>query len=490
MSTPPTPTTPIPWKHVRNILVLFAPFWIGMMVLFGGVGVMCALLSKDVYSARIGLVVRDEATRSVDRLGRFGSQTEMKAAQETILEMVQNPETITAALKQIGPVSGRVDPDYPSREVVDSAASDAVNLLAPKGSEFGNTEVVYLQTKANTKQRAKQFCDSMYDNLSAQLRHVRGLRADSVIAELTHARDLAKQDLETASVRLQQIEMLFGEDLGDLRQLKDSISGDGANRKQLQELIANLETAELELQRLESLERLLRDGAEDPTRLLIVGSDILTGQPSLQRLKDGLIDAQLAASQLAGVYTEQNPKRRAAVATEKEIRLRLQQESRSAIAAMKPQLELQRELVRRLSGRHGQTKRRLDHLAKFRTEYAEIDSQVRSRTDSLAEAEKALGDALAARSAAMSTNLIARLGPAQVTEKPIGPGGSVMAGGATVAGLIFGLGVVFLVAPGPTQNGRGRRWSDYLKNGRRASDRSSDRASDRATDRATDRAES
>jgi polysaccharide biosynthesis transport protein len=443
----------------------------GTMILFGGIGVVLALFNKDVYSARIGVVVRDEANRSVDRLGRFGSQTELKAAQETILEMVQNPETITAALRSIGPADGSVDDSYPTREVVDSTAASAVNLLAPKGSEFGNTEVVYLQTNADSKKRASAFCDAMYESLTEQLRHIRGLRADSVILELTHARDLAKTELDEASARLQEIEMSFGQDLGDLRQLKETIGGDGANRRILQELEPTLQTAELDLQRMVSLETLLREGAKDPNRLLIVGSDMLGGQPSLQRLKDGLIDAQLAASQLAGIYTEENPKRRAANATENEIRSRLQQESLAAIAAMQPQIELQRELVRRLEGRRDQIKKRLDTLAQIRTQYAKIDSEVKSHTDSLAECQKALGDALAARSAAMSTNLISRLGPAQVTEKPIGPGGSMIAGGATVAGLIFGLGVVFLVAPGPTQTGRGRRWSDYLMAGRRDSDR-------------------
>ncbi len=107
-------SSPIPWKHVRNVLVLFLPLWGGAAILFGFLGAGYALFSSDIYLARQALVVRDEASSSVSRLGRFASQTELKAAQETILEMTQNPEVVAAALRQIGPPSGRPDPDWPS----------------------------------------------------------------------------------------------------------------------------------------------------------------------------------------------------------------------------------------------------------------------------------------------------------------------------------------------------------------------------------------
>lgn len=464
-------TTPIPWKHVRNIIVLFAPLWIGTTALFAVLGLFYAIFTSDVYTAKIGLVVRDEATSSVDRLGRFPSQTEMKAAQETILEMVQNPETIAAALRRIGPPGGGVDEDYPTQSQVESASESAVNLQAPKGSEFGNTEVVYLSTKANSSDRAREFCEAMFDSLTQQLRSVRGLRADSLINELLHARDLAKEDLRKATVRLHAIEIQFGEDLGELRNLKDTISGEGANRRSLEELTVQLQTAELDLKQYQSLIETLHAGAADPNQLLIAGEELLTDQPSLQRLKEGLIDAQLASSQLAGIYTESNPKRRAAVATETEIRSQLQAESQRAISAMQPKLALQQELVSRLVERQKQIRGRLDHLAKFRTEYASVDSDVKHRTDLLGEATRSLAEATAARSAALNTNLVAKFGPVQSAQSPAGPGSLTVTGGATAAGLMLGLGIVFLVAPTPSSGGVGRRWSDYLVAGRRTSDR-------------------
>ncbi|MDV6029553.1 MAG: hypothetical protein F9B45_05490 [Phycisphaera sp. RhM] len=185
---------PIPWKHIRNVLVLFAPLWIGAVLVFGLIGVSYSFLTSDVYSARQPLVVRDEATRAVDRLGRFASQTELKAAQETILEMAQNREVVAAALREIGPPDGRLDEEWPSLSNVNGTIRSSVNILAPQGADFGNTEVVYLEVKAEDPERAIQFCHAMFDSLTKHLRDVRRVRADSVIVELTHARDLAKQN--------------------------------------------------------------------------------------------------------------------------------------------------------------------------------------------------------------------------------------------------------------------------------------------------------
>lgn len=462
--------TPIPWKHIRNVLVLFAPLWCGSAMLFGLVGVSYALLKDDLYSASQPLVVRDEASNSVVRLGRFPSQTELKAAQKTIQEMAHNREVVAAALRQIGPPSGRPDPEWPSTELVDKMAATRVNLLAPQGAEFGNTEVVYLQVKAETQQRASAFCLAMLESLTKQLRQVRHVRADSMIAELQHTRDLAAKNLDESASKIRAMEVKFGSDLGELRNLNDTISGDGTNRRSLEEITKELNAAELSLEKRESLYQLLLAGSQDPQHLLINGGDLLDSEPSLLRLKDGLIDAQIESSRLSGIYTDNNPKQRAALAAETEIRSRMQQEAAAVIQAMKPMLELERAQVDRLQRRQQQLSARLDRLAKARADYAKLDAELRQRTEQLADAERALADAQAIRSAALSTNLVADLGPPQVTDQPVGPAGSVLAGGSTMAGLIFGLGTVFLIAPGPSDTRGGRRWSDYLRGGRRSSD--------------------
>ena len=458
---------PVPWKHIRNVLVLFAPLWLGAMAIFGALGIMFALFQSDTFSARQPLVVRNEATSSFDHLGRFASQTDLKAAQETILEMTKNPEVVAGALRELGPPSGSSWENWPNTETIDSIAKNAVNLVAPQGSEFGNTEVVYLQVKADDQKRAVEFCNSLFSNLTEHLRNIRRVRADSVVAELTFARDLARQNLEDAASRIREYEMRFAADLGDLRNLNDTISGDGTNRKALAQTVTELLTAEIELEKLESLKALLTEGAKDPDHLLVSGSDLLTLQPSLLRLKDGLVDAQIASSQLAANRSASHPTVINARAAENEIRGRMQDEAASIVKAMEQTLALSRGRVKKLDAKKQELSSRLSALAEARTDYAKVDAEVNLRTQLLAEAEKELADAVASRTAAVSTNLVAKLGPPQVSDKPLGPGGMLITLASSSAGLLFGLGTVFLVAPGPTESRNGRRWSDYLQRGGR-----------------------
>ncbi len=460
---------PIPWKHIRNILVLFSPLWIGAGLLFGICGLGIAILASDRWSARQPLVLRDEANGAVDRLGRFSSQTELKAAQETILELAQNPEVVSAALRQLGPPDGDSDADYPTARQVEAIAKECVNVVAPQGREFGNTEVVYLSVQAETPDRAGEFCRVLLDSLSSHLREVRRIRADSVIVELTHARDLSRQKLDSALARMREVELQVGSDLGELRNLNETISGDGANRRTMQEIDRELQTAELEKRRLESLYHLLVAGSKDARTLLISGDELLSSQPSLQRLKDGLIDAQIEASRLASVYTAEHPRRRAAITTQHEIENRMLEEARAALRAMQPTLELNSEHVRLLREQHNDLSEKLTRLAGVRTSYSKLDAEIRALTDHLGNAEEALSKAQASRSAALSTNLLSELGPPQVGDKPEGMSGITTIFGAMIAGLVFGLGTVFLVAPGPTGPAFGRRIGDYLT-GRRSSD--------------------
>ncbi|MEM1228499.1 MAG: hypothetical protein AAGJ40_22635 [Planctomycetota bacterium] len=463
-------SAPIPWQHVRNVLVLFAPIWFGAALLFGVLGIGLAVFRKDSWSVRQALVLRDEATGSVDRLGRFASQTEMKAAQETILDVARNPDVVAAALRDVGPPGGgRVD-DWPTRRMTESVRKKGVNVVAPQGSDFGNTELVYLQVTGESPEWAEQFCHAMLDNLFAHMRNVRALRADSIIKELTYSRDLTKQKLEAALERMHAIEVQFGEDLGELRSLNDTLTGDGANRRSTELIDRELQIAELELERLASLRELLLKGLKDPAHLLVSGGDLLKNQPTLQRLKDGLIDAQLKSSEIASLYTVQHPRRRAAIQTELEIKQRMLQETEAAVRAMEPMIALAQDRVSRLLEKKANVDAKLVRIAGVRTNYSKYDAEVKALQEQLATAEAALSDAQASRTAALATNLLSPLGDPQIGDQPEGVSGGLMTLGSSMAGLVFGLGLVFLLAPGQDGVSYGRRFSDQVR-GRRESDR-------------------
>lgn len=435
----------------------------------GSLGFAYSILKDDIWEASKPIILRQEVNASENSFGRFTSSTDLQAAQELISDMARNREVVGRALRQLGSDSFFAGSDWPTNEVVDAIARNWVTVRAPSSSEFGKTEVIYLATKAETPERAEEFCDLLFQQLSDHLREVRRLRADSIIDELRHATKVAKDSLAEASEQLTKLESSVGIDLGELRGLSESLSGDGGTGVIRSDLEKDIRAAELELKNIEALRELLLRSKNDTNLLLVSDTDLLNTQPTLQRLKSGLIDAQLEASKLSGRVTKTHPRMLAALRSQDTIRSEMRMEIDNVIRTMEPTIELASRKLQTLQKKQDEISRKLQSLASIRTEYSGLVSEVRNRTEILNQAQVDLTEAEALRSAAMNTDLLASLGPPQAGENPVGLGTVKLTVGAMAAGLMMGLGGVFLVAPNPQGERFGRRKSD-ASGGRRAAD--------------------
>jgi uncharacterized protein involved in exopolysaccharide biosynthesis len=467
---------PIFRNLLRGVLV-WAPLWIGTTALFGILGVLYILfLKEDQYLASQAILVRDEANGAVMRLGRFQSQAEMKAAQETILEMAKSHQVVREALQKVGPEPSKLqwkwgEPEaFPSTRQVEEFAKDAISIHAPKGTEFGVTEVIYIDVTSNSPSRSLALNQALCDGLESRLQQVRGVRADGVIAELSHARDAAKNELTAATDRLHSMERDAGTDLSDLRGMTDMIAGGSSARLEYDQIKNELRQTEQNLQQLQSDRELLLKAIEDPASFVIAPSALLNNQPGLKRFREGLVDAQISASQLTGKFTEEHPLVIASNSAQNTIVQRFSRELRASIESIEADIAVMERKHERLEAQRLVLESRLSLLADRRAQYANLAADVKSRIVILENAERALAEATAARDSSKSTSLLTRLDAPIVSDKPLGPGKTTLAVVCAMAGLAFGLGIVFLITPidaGPTF---GRRISDRFY-GRRSTDR-------------------
>lgn len=448
--------------------------WTGTTVTFGAVGLCYVLLLKnDVWVASQGLIVRDEANGAVMRLGRFQSQTEMKAAQETIIELARNPHVLTNALKAIGP-----DPSQPgalatwpnAKDVEDTVKN--VVVRAPRGAELGTTEVIYLDTKHGSRQRAYQLNVAICDALESRLQEVRRSRADGVLAELTTACNTAMEDLKSVTQRLQDMERQAGADLSDLRGMTDSGANVNSSRTQLDAVKNELHQAQLHMRQL-VLDLELADQALASTDQMLGPNSIVNSQPGLKKLREGLADARIHAAQLQGKFTQDHPLVIASIKAERGLESRLREEYELARVSLAKDVELAQRRIDDLKQQQSQLESRLANIANIRAAYGNLAAEVRSRSQIVQDAQRQLSEVQAARDAASSCSLVTRIDDPLASETPVGPGRSTIFAGTTLAGLLFGLGAVFLLNPFEVGGGYGRRRSDFEQRaGRRQSDRS------------------
>lgn len=444
-------------------------YWVaGCVVVATAAATGYGLLQPEVWEATQSLTVREEATGNAARQGRFDSTDSRKTAQETVLEIARNPSVVAAALAKIGPPPGRMSPGvWPAPGEVQAAIGDTL-ITAPKGSEFGRSELIYLHVRQHLRSRAIDLATALCEQVDLRLRQLRQARAESLIGELERLSVVARADLDAATRRLQAVESEVGSDLGELRTLTEAGTGDGNLRQAMNKIKEEIRQARAtrytQQQQLDDLKQALRS----PDDLAAISSQILEAQPTLRRLKEGLAEAQLQTAHIMGKMSEEHPATRAAIAAEAKIRADLRAEVLSSVQTLESNLRVTVGLEQSLEQQLADVSGRLDRLAQMRARYANLVAAARQRSQAFEENQKALSDARADQSASGSASVLSLVDAPQTGDRPLGPGLSTIVAGGVGGGMALGLGLVVLLAP--LGDGQGRRWSDFLP-GRRSSDR-------------------
>jgi uncharacterized protein involved in exopolysaccharide biosynthesis len=450
---------------LRRHSLLWTVPTIALTVLAVGYG----LVRPVKWQASQALIVRDEAGGSAtSRQGRFDTTEAMKAAQETVVQMSQNPSMIKAALLEAGPADGsQPATGWPTRADIETL-QDAIAVSPPKGGEFGRNEVIYLSVEGPTRERAVALTTAVCSQLEIQLQALRQAKAQSLIGELEKTVSLAEGDLAKATTQLEEIEQSVGSNIDELRALTETTSGTSNLRGTSNQLQEEIRRTQLVHDANAEQLKLLTEARQDHNRLLAAPQRLFEQQPALRRLKEGLVDAQLKTAQLLGRMSTDHPEVKAATLAEEQIRQQLNGEIDLVISNLNNDLKVSAALLRTLRQQHADIDGRLKHVASLRADYSNLLAVVRQRTENLSQASKDLSDVRASQAAALSSSLIARVDEPQPGNRPVGPGFMTIVAAGFGGGLTMGLGLVFLTAP--LGNLWGRRWSDYIGMGRRAGD--------------------
>ena len=227
------------------------------------------------------------------------------------------------------PRSSRVGPpaDYddvaawPTTQDVDDLI-DGVKVTAPKGSEYGKTEIFYLKVKNTDRARAIALAAALCNQIESQYGRLRNDKTNSAMLELSEGAHLAAADVQASVKKLTKMEEAVGGDLSELRHLHQSASaGDSDLRRKTVEMESELRQAKTVLAGRNHLLEALNDALIDKDRLLGLPNGMLESLPALRKMKDGLIDAQVRTASLSGTMSSAHPSVRASLVAEREIAL-------------------------------------------------------------------------------------------------------------------------------------------------------------------------
>ncbi|MCG8586929.1 MAG: Wzz/FepE/Etk N-terminal domain-containing protein, partial [Pirellulales bacterium] len=421
--------------------------WIVPSVLIASLAVAYAFVRKPTWEAAQALVVRSEANVTSEPPGKFRQAEDMKVSQETVLEIARSRSVLEAALREVGPPADAKRPEaFPTAKDVDSSRKN-VSMTAPKGAEFGTTEIFYLNVKDHDRQRAIDLNRAISTHMQKQFQDLLDLKAKSMTAELEKAVKLNRAQLRQATEKLGTLESSVGADLADLRSISKLSSGGSSLQQALTKLEDDLRTAEIAERSTGELLRMLRLAETDSEQILAMPNSLLEKVPGLARLKEGLVDAQLRTAELLGAMSKAHPSVQDAIENEREVRQHIRSELPPTIRGIEVDRRLAQIQIDSIRQQIADVRERSQRLASVRAEHAQLVAEVERHTQQVKQAESRLSEARSVEAGARAANLITLVDTPETGPRPLGPGKTTICAMGLVGGLMTGFGVLLLTVP-------------------------------------------
>ena len=435
-----------PAGSLIRLLVQYRKWWLIPTLCCTFAALAIAVLSKNQYSSRQTLVVRDDLAGSAFKPGRFESLESMKSAQETILEIARRPQVIRSALNKLGPPRGKSG-DWINDEVVEETQG-RIKISAPNGAEFGATEAIVLTVEQHTRERSRDFISSLLDEIESSLRDFRSNRFNSMQQELAEASKFADESYIKAAKNLKDFEAELGPDLGTLISLGDKNTGSSNGlQNQLSTLLIEQRTAQTDVDIVGKQIEILGEVSNDPRQILEVPTELLQLLPTLDSLAKGLNEALLKYSISIGKYSDLHPSVKSNKRAVENVKMQIRQKLADSIASLEYQKELRLAKLHRIDDLIAANRRRLSELSRMRVDYETLRNEVFKKAEVKGKAEEKLADIQTLGATAHEVNLFTRVDEPQVDVNPAGPSKKLIVLGGLLSGLFIGVGLVMLVAP-------------------------------------------
>ncbi len=445
--------------HILSTLNKYKLLWIIATILGLILSAAYAVfLRSETWSARQSLIVRDDLLGQSFKPGQFESLDTMKSAQETIFDIARKPQVIRSALQQLGPPSkgllGLGSVGYPSEEIIEHVQG-AISFSAPNGAEFGRTEVIILNTKSGTRERARDFTEVLVKEIISKVNEVRHRKFQSMEAEILQTCEAAESALETSKDKLKEMDQQLGLDAASMVAMSESAFRDDPLAREIAQLNLERRVVQSEVEQIRGMLKSLKTAKRDPEALLNISSDLTARQPALDSLKREMAQQKGAFALLAGRYTPVHPAvvsaRDGINVMQKQIRLELA----NAESDTKGRLVVKAAERDRLDADIANLKKRMTILGEKRADSMTLFADIKKRTEVLNNARSHLAE-IQGLASTQNADLLTKVDEVQVSTRPDGMGNRALILCGGLGGLMMGMGLVMLIAPPPAP-GDGRR---------------------------------
>lgn len=442
-------TPPVSIRELASTLFIYKGTIVSLTLLFGFGAAVVSWLQPEVYEASVQIWAQDQSP------GLRGSSNypndsaaRVKMALTNVREVIYSRQVLESALVECGILprenSGAASVSQAERDRQSSRLGKSIRLEAPKGTDFGSSQIFFIKLRDRDPQRAPKLLAALLDSFRHRYEQLSAEQAQHLVHETSMQVEKSREQLTFAAKAFDECVKSLEGGMAELNSMSGSSSGDSELRRSLVQLNERLVPAEADLRVQRAFLQQLANAQADSTEFVEVPGPLVREYPALEQ---AVRDLSAAQSQMDSVAARVTPENAEYQMTEERLRLSEQTyltEVERATAALEREIEAKTEAVNFM---RGQRESYLERLAELTNQYVRFDGLrqelAQSRTI-VADAERRRSDAAHALLTAAQETLFSTLDGPRASTNPVSPQRKMNFVLGTLLGLVTGIGLAFL----------------------------------------------
>ncbi len=439
-----TTDRPVSPRELANTIFIYQRMILLCTVLVGGAALVISYLEPKTWEASVKVWAQDQSAalrRANDHAPEI--QTRVKMVLSNLRELIFARSVLEETLVRCAAAEQADPPDAAHLEEQGDRLRRAITIEAPKGSDFGTTEIFFVRLRDRDPSHAERLLQSLLDAFHKRYEQLSTEQANHLYDEIRLQVGESRQLLGQSEQNLEAFVSELGADLLELHTLVNTTGGESDLRKSLNSVNERLTPALIELQeRTRFLDQVQK--ARLSPEPIVVPAFLLHEYGALDETSRSLVKAHLDLDAVAARYKPDHSEYRS---TEDRLR-RTEQTCRAqadlALRALEKDIAAKKQSLDYLAETKQGYVKRMAELANKSVQYAGLVEEVRQRRETVAEVEKRLSDAFHAQLTAAQDVLLSTVDPPRTDPNPVSPRRALNIGVGTVLGLLIGLGLAFL----------------------------------------------
>jgi uncharacterized protein involved in exopolysaccharide biosynthesis len=447
MQTQQTP--PVSLRELASTLFIYKGTILSLTLLFCAGAAVVSWLQPEVFEASVQIWAQDQSP------GLRGSSSypndsaaRVKMALTNVREVIFSRRVLESALEQCGmlnPALGDTNSTAQAeRDGLVRWLSKSIRLEAPKGTDFGSSQIFFIRLRDRDAARAPQLLSAVLDSFRKRYEQLSAEQAQHLLHETSLQVTKSREKLEIAAREFDDCVISLEGGLAELNSMGGSAGGESELRRSLVQLNERLVPAEADLKVQQAFLEQLQKAQDDSNEFVNVPGTLIREYPSLEQAVRDLGTARSQLDAVAARLTPENPQYQS---NEEHLHLVEQSYGQEVIRAMSA---IQREIEAKFEAvtfMRSQKNIYLVRIAELTNRYVEFDGlrqELAQCRTIVADAEKRRSDAAHALLTAAQETLFATLDGPRTSTNPVSPQRKLNVAVGTLLGLITGIGMAFL----------------------------------------------